>query len=231
MQDGAILQLRIHPPLSHNPDPLCIEVPSDEELEDERSEAMTSMPQTPTDETEADYIPIAVQIRSDEPIIPFDCEADDDGHISPPPEYQEKQLERGPLLPRGPLTWIAAALLPMYTEKLTVTPDLNSAEKVVGSFTFYHDLRMATHESHYEKVFERMQTEWAYIGGLLVAVSAVNAGIFAISGDSLFKISENAKGAVAASSIAAGLGLVCDVWFLLRYSWATVETFTVSEFS
>lgn len=37
------------------------------------------------------------------------------------------------------------------------------------------------------------------------------------------------KNAVAASSVASGLGIACDVWFLLRYNWCGLQTFIVSQ--
>jgi hypothetical protein len=32
---------------------------------------------------------------------------------------------------------------------------------------------------------------------------------------------------VATSSVACGLGIACDLWFLLRYNWVDLETFIV----
>ena len=188
MQDGAILQLRIHPP-----DSAVIQIPEfDEDFEGyQSSEAATSMPQTPTD-TEPDYMSIAARIRESEPATPatpFDCDDDD----VPPPEYKENNCtttddkdETTSLISKpspgggGPLAWIAASLLPVYTEKVPIPSDMNAAERAVCSFTFYNDLRQATHESHYEKVFERMQKEWTYIGGL-VSLSSTCPGLSLIT--------------------------------------------------
>jgi hypothetical protein len=58
-------------------------------------------------------------------------------------------------------------------------------------------------------------------------MTSVNATILAIAPDSTFKIDSYAHTAVATSSAACGLGIVCDVWFLLRYNWVDLETFTV----
>ena len=54
--------------------------------------------------------------------------------------------------------------------------------------------------------------------------------MFAITPDSVFKINSHAYIAIATSSIACGLGIACDVWFLLRYNWVDLETFTVRTF-
>jgi len=52
--------------------------------------------------------------------------------------------------------------------------------------------------------------------------------MFAITPDSVFKVNTYAYTAVATSSTACGLGIACDVWFLLRYYWVDLETFIVS---
>ena len=52
--------------------------------------------------------------------------------------------------------------------------------------------------------------------------------MFSIAPGSLFTIDTYARSAIAASSIASGLGIVCDAWFLLRYNWADLQTFIVS---
>ena len=57
--------------------------------------------------------------------------------------------------------------------------------------------------------------------------ASVNAGIFAITPDSIFKIDSYAHIAVATSSAACGLGIACDVWFLVRYNWVDLKTFVV----
>jgi hypothetical protein len=51
--------------------------------------------------------------------------------------------------------------------------------------------------------------------------------MFGITPDSVFKINTHAYTAVATSSTACGLGIVCDVWFLLRYNWVDLEIFIV----
>jgi hypothetical protein len=57
---------------------------------------------------------------------------------------------------------------------------------------------------------------------------SVNTAVFSIAPGSLFTIDTYARSAIAASSIASGLGIVCDAWFLLRYNWADLQTFIVS---
>ena len=57
---------------------------------------------------------------------------------------------------------------------------------------------------------------------------SVDTAVFSIAPSSLFTINTYATSAIAASSIASGLGIVCDAWFLLRYNWADLQTFIVS---
>ncbi|KAJ8701733.1 hypothetical protein PTI98_000490 [Pleurotus ostreatus] len=127
------------------------------------------------------------------------------------------------------LSWIAASMLPQYTEKpertTDISPDLSRAELLLSAFTMYSELKDACLDSQFEKIFTRLQTEWTYIGGLLVALAAVDTAVFAISDDSIFVVDPYARNAIAASSIASGLGISCDAWFLLRYNWADLHTF------
>jgi len=51
--------------------------------------------------------------------------------------------------------------------------------------------------------------------------------MFAITSESIFKVDSYACTAIAISSAACGLGIACDVWFLLRYSWVDLRTFIV----
>ncbi|KXN87176.1 hypothetical protein AN958_09102 [Leucoagaricus sp. SymC.cos] len=123
-------------------------------------------------------------------------------------------------------SWIAASVIPLYTQQLTVPPAyMNPAERVVSSFTLYSELKEACTESEYQPVFDRLQREWQYVGGLVPALAAVNAAVFAISPDSLFRIQPFALSAIAASSMASGLGMAIDAWFLLRYNWIDIKTF------
>ena len=61
--------------------------------------------------------------------------------------------------------WIAASLLPVYTEKLTTSPELGRMEKAIAACTMYNELKTACVDSHFEKVFSRLQMEWTYTGG------------------------------------------------------------------
>ena len=62
---------------------------------------------------------------------------------------------------------------------------------------------------------------------MLTTTASVNAGILAITTDSIFKIDSYAYTAVATSSSTCGFGIACDVWFMLRYNWVDLDTFIV----
>ena len=61
-------------------------------------------------------------------------------------------------------------------------------------------------------------------------ISSINAAILAINPDSIFKVDSYAHTAVAISITACGLGIACDFWFLLRYSWVDLRIFVVRTF-
>ncbi|KAG6808686.1 hypothetical protein H0H92_003248 [Tricholoma furcatifolium] len=124
--------------------------------------------------------------------------------------------------------WVQAiwpTVLPQYTERIEVPGDMSFVERILASFTTYSELKAARLDSQYEKVFTRLQLEWTYVGGLLVAIAAVCTAVFAIAPGSFFNVDSFARDAIAASSIASGLGIACDSWFLLRYTWADLHTF------
>jgi len=51
--------------------------------------------------------------------------------------------------------------------------------------------------------------------------------MLAITLDSILKLHYYACTAMAISCAACGLGIACDVWFLLRYGWVDLGTFIV----
>jgi len=63
--------------------------------------------------------------------------------------------------------WFAFSLLPRYTEKVEVPPRLTRLERILSSFTMYSELKEANMDSHFERVFVRLQLEWTYMGGLV----------------------------------------------------------------
>jgi len=102
---------------------------------------------------------------------------------------------------------------------------MNFAEEMLASFTPYREMKEANGDSQFEKIFNRLQQEWTYVGGLLIALAALNTGAFSLSNNSVFHVDEWCQSAIAASSISTGLGIACDTWFLFRYTWADLDTF------
>jgi hypothetical protein len=65
-------------------------------------------------------------------------------------------------------SWIAASVLPLYTEQITIPPaSMNPAERLISTFSLYSELKEAEIESDYQPIFERLQREWQYVGGLV----------------------------------------------------------------
>jgi hypothetical protein len=52
----------------------------------------------------------------------------------------------------------------------------------------------------------------------LTIASSINSAMFAITSDSIFKVDSYARTAITISSAVCGLGIACDIWFLIRYS-------------
>ncbi|KIY70698.1 hypothetical protein CYLTODRAFT_171757 [Cylindrobasidium torrendii FP15055 ss-10] len=109
-------------------------------------------------------------------------------------------------------------VLPQYSERDPSEKSL--AEKVVGSFTHYDEMRSASLEDQLDPVFQRLKSEWSYVGTVMVALAAVDAALFAIGQDAMFPIDSVSRTAVAVSSAASGLGIVCTGWFIFRYTFA-----------
>ncbi|KAJ3777792.1 hypothetical protein FB446DRAFT_716298 [Lentinula raphanica] len=101
----------------------------------------------------------------------------------------------------------------------------------------------------YDRIYQRLQIEWTYVGGLLVGLAAIDAAIFAISpssssspsfsevasgkdagtlsssASSLFPVDSFARKVVSLSTISTALGLLCDAYLLMNYAWNDVGTF------
>ncbi|KAF8185900.1 hypothetical protein K438DRAFT_1678033 [Mycena galopus ATCC 62051] len=100
--------------------------------------------------------------------------------------------------------------------------------KLLLTCTQYSALERAMiSDSEYDidRVVENLKSEWFNAGRWLLALAAVDVSLFTIDSQSLFPINVFAQKAVAASSIAAILGLICDVWFLGRYYFLESRAF------
>ena len=61
--------------------------------------------------------------------------------------------------------WIAASLLPQYTDQISITSSMTVAESALDTFTTYKELREACLDSQFERVLDRLRAEWYYVGG------------------------------------------------------------------
>ena len=90
--------------------------------------------------------------------------SDDGESISVPLSHQQSSIRH----------WIAFSLLPSYTEKVEIPPSMSRLERILASFTMYNELKDANMDSHFERVFVRLQMEWTYIGGLVCRFHLIN---------------------------------------------------------
>ncbi|KAN0091511.1 hypothetical protein V8E55_005077 [Tylopilus felleus] len=121
--------------------------------------------------------------------------------------------------------WFAASILPTYTETISIDSQISTVDSVVDSFSPYRELREAGLDSDYERILTELSAEWRFVGGSLVALAGLNAGVFGFSSASTFAISHFSMKAIAVGSVASGIGLVIDAWFLLVYCNATPAKF------
>ncbi|CAL1693780.1 unnamed protein product [Somion occarium] len=128
-------------------------------------------------------------------------------------QWKEEMVE---ILPR---------VLPQYADQMSLSGSLSLAESVVDRFAPYKELCEATADSDFEKVLGKLLTEWYVVGASLLAVAGLNAAVFGFESDAMFTIDGIAKRSIAIGSIAAGIGIVVDAWFLVAYSGTNVAKF------
>ncbi|KAJ7733612.1 hypothetical protein B0H14DRAFT_2996387 [Mycena olivaceomarginata] len=159
-------------------------------------------------------------INSDEEPDSFsetDDEDDDSKALLDDPSFINDEDEEPPApikISFNPMEWIAGS-----------NRDPIFFERVISSFTVYSEMKHARCHDDFDRIFTRLQLEWTYTAGILVALAAVDTAVFSISPDSIFAVNPLARGAVAASSIASGLGITCATWCLVRYAWVNLEIF------
>ncbi|KAI0687977.1 hypothetical protein BC835DRAFT_1419527 [Cytidiella melzeri] len=102
---------------------------------------------------------------------------------------------------------------------------MSRAELFVSAFSPYRELSHP--QCDFSKVLSRLLTEWYAVGGSLLATAALNAAVFGYSSGAttLFAMDGVALRSVTVGSIASGIGLVIDAWFLVLYSSGDVDRF------
>ncbi|KAG1738035.1 hypothetical protein EDB19DRAFT_1895734 [Suillus lakei] len=122
---------------------------------------------------------------------------------------------------------LAPSLLPKYTEQISMDNSLSFIDALVNSFSSYSELREACSDSEYERVLEKLTSEWYFVDHfflqLLIRFRRFNAGVFGFSSSSLFSVNTFTQSAIALGSVASGIGLATDGWFLLVYSGANAK--------
>ncbi|KAI0094165.1 hypothetical protein BDY19DRAFT_988042 [Irpex rosettiformis] len=102
---------------------------------------------------------------------------------------------------------------------------MSRAELILDTFSPYRELSHP--RCDFSKLLTRLLSEWYAIGGCLLATATLNAAVFGYSSGSttLFSLDSTALRSVTIGSIASGIGLVIDAWFLILYSSSSVDRF------
>ena len=62
------------------------------------------------------------------------------------------------------LVSIAPSFLPRYTEQISVDNSLSFIDAIVDSFSPYRELREACSDSEFERILEKLNSEWYFLG-------------------------------------------------------------------
>ncbi|KAJ7628747.1 hypothetical protein FB45DRAFT_919157 [Roridomyces roridus] len=113
-------------------------------------------------------------------------------------------------------------------------PNCHWAVRILDSCTHHASLRAAGLHARDPKkldmILEPLRWEWFYLAGVLLGLAALETSIFSTDPENLFNIDLSARNAIVASSIATGLSILCDAWFLIRfYRLSAVELMAHAE--
>ncbi|KAH7889056.1 hypothetical protein F5I97DRAFT_1935422 [Phlebopus sp. FC_14] len=141
---------------------------------------------------------------------------------------QSESKDSVPARRSNSVLWFAASMLPSYTEAIAVEQHTSTLDHFVDSFSPYRQLREARVDSDYERVLVKLQAEWTTVGAspcITHFLCRLDAAVFGFSSGSLFTVDSVAKRAIAIGSIASGIGLSIDAWFLMVYNGADAAKF------
>ncbi|KAJ7091873.1 hypothetical protein B0H15DRAFT_883232 [Mycena belliarum] len=238
-QNGALLHLRLRPPASIAS--RSTPIPSEDGY-CSSSSSSSSASETLGPHSVTEYPPPPIRRRrrvrgycvnsDDEPQSYSESEDDETKAVLGGPSWvdEDDPAPQSPIkISFNPVGWIFPSVLPQYTERIYPPEfELNLLERAISTFTVYKELKRAQCrqcDDEFKEIYFRLQQEWTYAAGILVALAAVDAAVFSMSPDSIFAINRFSRGAIAASSISSGLGVACAAWFLVRYAWADLHTF------
>ncbi|KDQ62993.1 hypothetical protein JAAARDRAFT_362720 [Jaapia argillacea MUCL 33604] len=153
-----------------------------------------------------------------DPIIEVEevlVDEDDDSHPEDQP-YEIVISGGGSIVP----SWIAASLLPRYVDETSIATASSRAESCLGAVSHYSRLTRAQRNEDNEAfatIMKEIQDEWRLVGSFLLALAALNLAVFGLAPTTIFPIDGAARQAIALGSIASGIGLFIDAWFLFVY--------------
>ena len=77
--------------------------------------------------------------------------------------WVEEEVEEITVISMGPVSWIAAQILPRYQDQeSTATVELNAAEAAVNRVSPYAELRNAACDADFQKVLDQVRSEWRW---------------------------------------------------------------------
>jgi len=142
--------------------------------------------------------------------------------------WVEEEEEDITVIRMGPVSWIAAQILPRYHDQEgEVDAQFNIFEDAINRVAPYAELRNAACDADFQKVLDQVRGEWRWGMNILMALCGLNATVFGFAPDVIFAVDSAAKRAVAISGINAAIGLVLNFWYQFLYNGATPAKFQV----
>jgi len=78
---------------------------------------------------------------------------------------------------KGDVVLIAPSLLPRYTEQISVDNSLPFVDALVDFFSSYRELREACSDSEYDRILEKLKSEWYFVGASVSDVIRVASAL------------------------------------------------------
>ncbi|KAJ7235786.1 hypothetical protein C8J57DRAFT_1248165 [Mycena rebaudengoi] len=169
-----------------------------------------------------DYLPI---LMKETVVAGFPKEKEEAVVASLPKEQGNPRV-----FPQDPLSSCeeaAALLLPAYfsTQNLVTSTVWSRLLGNIGRFTVSKSLEEASSDTDYERIQKQVHEEWLKVGGLLVGLAAVETAALALTPGFVFTIDTVSRITLFGSSISTGIGLLCDIYVFLRFSFAAIPAF------
>jgi len=76
---------------------------------------------------------------------------------------EEEEEEEVTVIKMGPVSWIAAQILPRFhDQETTVNVELNAFESAINRVSPYAELRSATCDADFQKILDTVRSEWRW---------------------------------------------------------------------